>query len=174
MQRLEALRLGHQQRGRLVRPDDARGMRVEGHRHRRAAVFGGAAFHAIDDLLMSAVQAVEVAEGQDRVDEPRGPGVVGEVNGLHSLHVDGHVEHEPIICQFNARGQARAGRRVAEVVRHVRQVGAARLDPRDDLERLGDGEVRGVRFVAQRVDDQRLNAVDERQAASSRRLQSVR
>ena len=121
MQRLEPLRLGHQQRRRLVGPDDPRRMRVEGHRHRRAAVLGGAALDALDDLEMPAVQAVEVAERQHRMHQPRRPRVVREVDGLHSLHVDAHVEHQPIICQFDARGQARAGRGVAEIVRHVRQ-----------------------------------------------------
>ena len=126
VQRLEPLRLGHQQRRRLVGPHDARRMRIEGHRHRRAAMLGGAALDALDDLEVPAVQAVEVAERQHRMHQPRRPGVVREVDGLHSLHVDAHVEHEPIICQFNAGRQARAGRGVPEIVRHVRHVRAAR------------------------------------------------
>ena len=40
VQRLEPLRLGHQQRRRLVGPHDPRRMRIERHRHRRAAVLG--------------------------------------------------------------------------------------------------------------------------------------
>ena len=137
-------------------------------------MLGGAALDALDDLEMSAVQAVEVAERQHRMHQPRRPRVVREVDGLHSLHVDAHVEHQPIICQFDAGRQARAGRGVAEIVRHVRREGAARLDARDDVERLVQAEVRGVRLVAQRVDDQRVHASTSAQALSSRRLQSVR
>ena len=51
---------------------------------------------------------------------------------------------------------------MAEIVRHVREVRAPRLDARDDVERLGHGEVRGVRLVAQRVDHQRVDAVEQR------------
>jgi hypothetical protein len=134
-------------------------MRIEGHRHRRSAVFSRAAFHAVDDLQVSAVQTDKVAEGQNRMDEPRGPGVVGEVNRVHSLHVDGHVEHEPIICQFDARGQARAGRRVTQIMRHMSHERAPRPDAVDDVERFRDGEVRRVRFVAKRVDGERFDAV---------------
>ena len=137
VQRLEPLRLGHQQRRRLVGPDDPRRMRIEGHRHRRAAMLGGAALHALDDLEMAAVQAVEVAERQHRMHQPRRPGVVREVDGLHSLHVDAHVEHEPIICQLDAGRQARAGRGVPEIVGHVGDVRAARREPRDHVQRLG-------------------------------------
>ena len=100
-------------------------------------MLGGAAPDALDDLEMAAVQAVEIAERQHRMHQPRRPRVVREVDGLHSLHVDAHVEHEPIICQFNARGQARAGRGVAQIVGHVRQVRAPRPHARDDVERLG-------------------------------------
>ena len=91
-------------------------------------MLGGAALHALDDLEMAAVQAVEVAERQHRVHQPRRPRVVWEVDGLHSLHVDRHVEHEPIICQFHARGQPRAGRGVRQIVGHVREVRAPRRD----------------------------------------------
>ena len=102
MERLEPLRFGHEQLRRLVRPQDARRMRIEGHRHRRAAVLGSATPDALDDLEMAAMQAVEIAERQNRMHQPRRPRVVREVDGLHSLHVDSHVEHEPIICQFDA------------------------------------------------------------------------
>jgi hypothetical protein len=70
MQRVETLRFRHQQWWCFVRPDDPRRVRIEGHRHWRAAVFGGAALHPIDDLLVSTVQAVEVAERQHRMHKP--------------------------------------------------------------------------------------------------------
>ena len=83
--------------------------------------------YALDDLEMTAMQAVEIAERQNRMHQPRRPRVVREVDGLHSLHVDSHVEHEPIICQFNTRRQTRAGRGMSKIVRHVRHVRAPRL-----------------------------------------------
>ena len=81
--------------------------------------FGGAASDALDDLEMPAVEAVEIAEGQHRMHQPRRPRVVREVDGFHSLHVDAHVEHQPIICQFDAGRQARRGRGVTQIVGHV-------------------------------------------------------
>jgi hypothetical protein len=58
-------------------------MRVEGHRHRRPAVFGRAAFHTIDDLLVSAVQTVEVAKREHGMDDPWWTRIVRKVQDLH-------------------------------------------------------------------------------------------
>ena len=175
MKRLEPLRFGHEQLRCLVRPQDARRMRIEGHRHRRAAMLGSTTPDALDDLEVTAMQAVEIAERQNRMHQPRRPGVVREVDGLHSLHVDSHVEHEPIICQFNARRQARAGGGVPEVVRHVRHVRAPRLQPGDDVERFADtlkcvtcGRSRSASMTS--VSTPATSSMDE----SSIRLQSVR
>ena len=66
-QRLELLLVGHQQRRRLVGPHDLRRMRIEGHRHGRRAALLGAAPHALDDLQMTAVHPVEIAERQHRL-----------------------------------------------------------------------------------------------------------
>ena len=65
-QRVELLRLGHQQRRRLVGPQDARRVRIERQHHAGAAAFGGAALDALDDLDVAAMQAVEVAEREHR------------------------------------------------------------------------------------------------------------
>jgi len=59
-------------------------MRVEGHRHGRPAVLGGAAPHAVDDLEMSAVKAVEVSEGEHGMREPRRARIVWKVKNLHA------------------------------------------------------------------------------------------
>ena len=59
-------------------------MRIERHRHRRAAVLDGAALHALDDLEMSAMQAVEVAEREHRMHEPGRPRIIGKVQDLHA------------------------------------------------------------------------------------------
>jgi hypothetical protein len=61
-ERLDPLLGRHQQRGRLVGTDHARRVWVEGHRGRRAATLARAAAHAVDDLRVAAVQAVEVAQ----------------------------------------------------------------------------------------------------------------
>src|SRR5262245_3448331 len=44
----------------------------------------------------------------------------------------------------------------------MREVRALRLHTSDDLERLVHGEMRGMRPLAQRVDDEGAHAVDER------------
>ena len=138
-------------------------MRVEGHRHRRAAMFGGAAPDALDDLEVAAVKAVEVAERQHGMHEPRRPRVVRKVEDLHAA-----TTRRP---RRRARGhhmpaqRPRAGARwsrVRQIVRHVREVRAARRDPLDHRERFVDGEVRRVRLVAQRVEDERLDTLDQR------------
>ena len=163
MQRLEPLRLRHQQRRRLVRPDDARRMRVEGHRHRRAAMLGGAALHALDDLEMPAVQAVEVAERQHRMHQPRRPrrrpgsGWSPFTPRRRARRARAHhmpVQHPQADARWSRRAQDRAS--CASCTR------AAACMPGDDVERLAHGEVRRVRLVAQRVDDQRVHAFDER------------
>jgi len=50
-------------------------------------MLGGAAPHALDDLEMSAVKAVEVSEGEDGMREPRRARVVWKVKDLHALLV---------------------------------------------------------------------------------------
>src|SRR5688572_14886446 len=76
VERGDALLFGHQQRRRFVGTDDLRWMRVKGHRHGDAAMLDGAALHALDDLEMSAVQAVEVTEREHGMHEPRWSRVV--------------------------------------------------------------------------------------------------
>jgi hypothetical protein len=45
-------------------------MGIERHRGGRAAALSGAATYAVDDLRVPAVQAVEVAQGEDRAQPP--------------------------------------------------------------------------------------------------------
>ena len=80
-ERLELLIRRHQQRRRLVGPEHARRMRIEGHRRGRAAALAGAPPHAIDDLHVAAVQPVEVAEREHRL-VPARRRVVRKVGGL--------------------------------------------------------------------------------------------
>jgi hypothetical protein len=46
-------------------------------------MFGGTAPDALDDLEMSAVKAVEVAEGKHGMHEPRGARIVWKVKNFH-------------------------------------------------------------------------------------------
>ena len=67
LERLELLIERHQQRRRLVGPQHARRMRIEDHRHRRAVPLAGLPAHLVDELLVAAVQPVEIAERDDRM-----------------------------------------------------------------------------------------------------------
>jgi hypothetical protein len=58
-------------------------MRIERHRHGHAAMLDGAALHAFDNLEMSAVEAVEVAEREHGMHEPGRPRIVGKMQDLH-------------------------------------------------------------------------------------------
>ena len=92
-QRLEFLRVGHQQRRRFVGTDDTRRMRVEGHDDGRRAALAGDALHAVEDLAVPAVQAVEVSERQHRLRPTRRPRVVRKANDLHESL--GPTHHKP-------------------------------------------------------------------------------
>ena len=125
-ERVDPLLLRHQQRRRLVGADDLRRVRIEGHRHGDAAVLDGAALHALDDLEMSAVQAVEVAEREHGMHEPRRPRIVGKMQDLHAGY-DASTRASstrPSYASSTPARQARVGLGVPEVVRHVREVGA--------------------------------------------------
>jgi hypothetical protein len=57
-------------------------VRIEDHRHRRSTTLPRLAPHFVDELLVTAMKTVEVAERHDRV-RPLGALVVREVNHLH-------------------------------------------------------------------------------------------
>ena len=82
-QRIELLRLGHQQRRRLVGTEDAGRMRIERQHHAGAGAFGGAALDALDDLDVAAMQAVEVAEREHRRAPPERPRILRIVDDVH-------------------------------------------------------------------------------------------
>ena len=64
--------------GALSGRSDARRVRLEGHRRRRAAALAGAAPDAVDDLHVPAVQPVEVAQRQHRI-VPARRRIIGKV-----------------------------------------------------------------------------------------------
>ena len=118
-ERLELLLRRHQQRRRLVGAEDARRMRIEGHRGGRAAALARAPPHAVDDLHVPAVQAVEVPEREHRVGPARRR-VVGEVGDVHRARAApgpitrlSSLDHQAIIGERHARRQAGVGRRRA-------------------------------------------------------------
>ena len=86
-ERLELLLVRHQQRRRLVGPDDLRGMRIERHRHRRRSTLFGPAPHALDDFQVATMHAVEIAEGEYRLMPPRRPWIIRIVNDLHQRSI---------------------------------------------------------------------------------------
>jgi hypothetical protein len=81
-QRFELLRLGHQQRWRLVRSDNLRWMRIEGHGDRRRPPLLRTPAHALDDLQVPAMHAVEIAQRQHGL-VPSRPLIVGVMNDIH-------------------------------------------------------------------------------------------
>ena len=82
-QRFDLLFLGHQQRRRFVGPKDARRMRLEGHRCRRAATLPRAPTHTVDDLHVPTMKPIEVSERQHGV-VPAGRRIIGKVGNHQS------------------------------------------------------------------------------------------
>ena len=119
---------------------------------------------------MPAMDAVEVADRDDGQRHSAGRRSSGKrrVHGSRSSaastpcsmtvrtsrrHCD-HRRRQPVVGQPRspARQPRAAGRRVPEVVADVGQIGPPRPDALRRLDRLGHGEVRRVRPVAQRAD----------------------
>jgi hypothetical protein len=82
-ERFQLLRGRHHEQRRLVRPHDARRMRIEGHDDGGGPVFAGNAADPIEDFAVAAVYPVEVAERQDRLHPVRRPGVVRKMDDVH-------------------------------------------------------------------------------------------
>jgi hypothetical protein len=80
---LEPLGFRHQQRRRLVGTNYAWRMRIERHHQRRGGALGRHAAHALDDLDVTAMQAVEVAQRQDGMLPARRTTIVGKVDDVH-------------------------------------------------------------------------------------------
>ncbi len=133
VERLDLLLLGHQQRRRLVGPQHSRRMGIERHRGRRSAALSGPAPHAVDDLHVPAMEAVEVPQRQHRV-VPAKRRVVGKVGNQHSAFNMLSIQHfrfPPPARHTRARspaGQLRARVGVPKIVAHVREAGPARRD----------------------------------------------
>ena len=83
LERIQFLRLRHQQRRRLVWPDHARRMGVEGHHHCRRAVLVADPADTVENLAVAAMQAVEIAQRQHRPHPVPRPWIVGKMNDVH-------------------------------------------------------------------------------------------
>src|SRR5262249_23664366 len=66
-ERFELLRGRHDERRRLVGTDDTRRVRIERHHDGGRPAFAGDPAQTLENLAVTAMQAVEVAEGQDRM-----------------------------------------------------------------------------------------------------------
>jgi hypothetical protein len=58
-------------------------MRIEGHHHRRGAVFAGAALHPLENLAVAAMHAVEVAEREHGMIPARRSCVLRKMDDVH-------------------------------------------------------------------------------------------
>ena len=147
-------------------------MRVEGHRHGRRAALARHATDALDDLHVAAMQAVEVAERQHGVQPARRARVLWEMDDVHatrgrarpgsSITSNLKLTDRPSYASWTFSGSAAHvsawGKSWQMWVNHA----CARAEASDHRERVGDGEMRGMRAVPQRVDHEHLDAFDER------------
>jgi hypothetical protein len=58
-------------------------MRVEGHDHGGGVTLAGDAAQPIEDLAVSAVEAVEIAEREHRIPPARRPRIIRKVDDVH-------------------------------------------------------------------------------------------
>jgi hypothetical protein len=77
------------------------------------------------------------------------------------LGIDLDIKHEAIIGQLHTGRQLRRGFGVRQVVAHVRQIRAARADALNRFERFAQREMRRMRLVAERIEDEGVDAFDE-------------
>src|SRR5688500_9663297 len=74
------------------------------------------------------------------------------------------VEEEAIVTELHAGRQRDRRLRVVDVVSEMGEIGAAGPDARRRGHRLLDREVRGMRPIAQSVEDQRVEPFEQREA----------
>ena len=82
----------------------------------------------------------------------------GDVNPFGQYGVS--REGEAVVCEGDIRGELGIGLCVENVVGHVDQVGPRRVDLGDGFEGLVDGEMGGVRAVAQGIEDKGFGACE--------------
>ena len=86
----------------------------------------------------------------------------GSLSAQLVLQLVDDVQNQPIIRQLHTGGQAGAGGGVRQIVADVREVGALGAQPRHAVERFRHAEMRRVRPIAQRIEDQRPHPVEQR------------
>ena len=82
-ERLDPLIERHDERGRFVGPDDPGRVRIERDDERQRHALACLTNHALDDLQMAAVQAVEIPERHDRRTIPEVRGITGKSDDAH-------------------------------------------------------------------------------------------
>jgi hypothetical protein len=73
------------------------------------------------------------------------------------------IHTEAVVGKGHAGRQRRAGGRMAEVMRNVCEIRLPRPNPAGHLDSLCEREVRGMRLMAQRVEHQVIEAVQQRE-----------
>jgi hypothetical protein len=95
-------------------------MRIEGHDDRRRRASSRHTTEAFEHLLMPAVHAVEIAEGQHRLRPARRALIVGEVDNVHGETItaeraeNSHVHHEDTKITQDVHNSDRRSRLLAE------------------------------------------------------------
>jgi hypothetical protein len=113
LESLELLRLGHDERRRLVRSHDPRRMRVERHDDGRCAAFAGDTPQPLEDLAVASMHPVEIAQREHRLRPLLRPRIVWKMNDFHvsiCLSLDHHrpTARREAVAHTSARARDRA------------------------------------------------------------------
>src|SRR5215469_10477691 len=96
-----------------------------------------------------------------------GPRLAGTSSSLRKTCIVGatlkfELELEPVIGKTHILRQLGVGRLVRKIVRHVSEERALRLQLFDDLQRILERRVRGMRMVPQRIENQNIEPLQLR------------
>jgi hypothetical protein len=78
------------------------------------------------------------------------------------LRCESDMQHQPIIGQLSRGGQPCTRRCMSEVMAHVCEVGAPGANLRGSGQRLRDGKMRRVRCLAQRIEHEDVESLEQR------------
>ncbi len=122
---------------------------------------GSALADLMQDGLMAAMNAVEIADGKD--------GSIGKwrkrlkrADDLHGLDLDGDAQ--AVVGEADMARQLCFRLCVVEFVRDVREKGLARIDAVDPVEGLLDGVMAGMMLPAEGVDDEQVKVLEQGKA----------
>ena len=144
-------------------------MRTEGFQPRASA----SALEPPENAAVAEMDAVEIADGEGARAEIRGHLSQAAVD-LHGLGRASHQDFEAIVGQPDVRRQKAFGALVPQVVTDVREEGAPRRQLFHGLDGAVHGGMRGVRLVAQRVEEKDIERAQQLERDSGMSLWSVR